>query len=174
MPLSTAQRSTKKGKYPYYGASGIIDYIDDYVFEGEHVIISEDGENLRSRKTPIAFMANGQFWVNNHAHILKGNINGVNELLIHHFSQLDLNPYLTGAVQPKLNKQNLLLISLPFPNSLPIAEPVLNEFYSLSRLVLNNILENQTLTTLRDTLLPKLISGEVRVKDVQQTLDQAL
>ena len=75
VPLSTTERNKRKGKYPYYGASGIIDYIDDFIFDGEYLIISEDGENLRSRKTPIAFWATGQFWVNNHAHIVLGKEN---------------------------------------------------------------------------------------------------
>ena len=71
VPLSSMQRQQLQGSYPYYGASGIVDYVNDYIFEGSHVLISEDGENLKSRNTPIAFEASGKFWVNNHAHILK-------------------------------------------------------------------------------------------------------
>jgi len=71
IPLSSMERSKRQGVFPYYGASGIVDYINDYIFDGEYVLVSEDGENLRTRKTPIAFKAIGQFWVNNHAHILK-------------------------------------------------------------------------------------------------------
>ena len=174
VPLSTGQRSQRKGKYPYYGASGIIDNIDDFIFDGEHVIISEDGENLRSRKTPIGFSAVGKFWVNNHAHILKGKQNGVNRLIICHIAQMDMNPYLTGAVQPKLNKSNLLSIDIAIPKEDSIIQETLIEFHSISRLVFSNESENQSLTELRDTLLPKLISGEVRLQEFQEKVNNVI
>lgn len=116
VPLSSQVRAKRKGNYPYYGASGIVDYIDNYLFEGEHVLISEDGENLRSRQTPIAFKANGKFWVNNHAHIVKGKKPFLNDWLVYYFKNLDINPYITGAVQPKLNKENLLSIRIRLPD----------------------------------------------------------
>ncbi|HBX50358.1 MAG: type I restriction endonuclease subunit S [Bacteroidetes bacterium RIFOXYA12_FULL_35_11] len=84
IPLNSRERAERKGKYPYYGASGIVDYIDDFIFEGEHVLISEDGENLRSRQTPIAFKANGKFWVNNHAHIFKGKEDWINDYIVYY------------------------------------------------------------------------------------------
>ncbi|EDP0207864.1 restriction endonuclease subunit S [Campylobacter jejuni] len=115
IPLNAMQRQKMKGKYPYYGASGIIDYVNDYLFDGEYVLISEDGENLKSRKTPIAFKASGKFWVNNHAHIIKGKMDFQNDLIVYIFKNIDLNPYLTGAVQPKLNKENLLDIDFYLP-----------------------------------------------------------
>ena len=115
IPLSTMQRMNRKGAYPYYGASGVIDYIDDFIFDGEFVLISEDGENLRTRKTPIAFKVSGKFWVNNHAHIVKGKQDYFNDLIVYLFENLDLNPYITGAVQPKLNQSTLLNIPLKIP-----------------------------------------------------------
>lgn len=115
VPLSKMERINKQGKYPYYGASGIVDYLDEYIFDGEYVLISEDGENLKTRKTPIAFKASGKFWVNNHAHILQGKKDYLNDLLIYYFASIDLNPYITGAVQPKLNKTNLLEIPILLP-----------------------------------------------------------
>lgn len=115
IPLNSRERENRKGIYPYYGASGIVDYIDDYLFEGEHVLISEDGENLRSRKTPIAFKADGKFWVNNHAHILKGNTKILNDYIVYYFQNTDMSPFVTGAVQPKLNKENLLSIPIKIP-----------------------------------------------------------
>ena len=72
IPLSTQQRSQRQGESPYYGASGIIDSIDDYIFDGKFLLISEDCANLVERKTPIAFFASGKFWVNNHAHVVRG------------------------------------------------------------------------------------------------------
>ena len=116
IPLNSRQRAGVKKTYPYYGASGVVDYVEDYLFEGEHVLISEDGENLRSRNTPIAFKANGKFWVNNHAHIFKGNEDWINDFVVYYFMILNVNPYITGAVQPKLNKENLLSISIVMTN----------------------------------------------------------
>lgn len=117
VPLSSMQRAARQGPYPYYGASGIIDHVDDFLFDGEYVLVSEDGENLKSRNTPIAFKATGQFWVNNHAHILRGRKNHLNDLIVYYFQNLDLHPYITGAVQPKLNKANLLAIPIYLPVS---------------------------------------------------------
>lgn len=116
IPLKSLDRQKRQGPYPYYGASGIVDSIDGYIFDGTYLLISEDGENLRTRKTPIAFKAHGKFWVNNHAHILSEKEEGVLDYLEYYFSTLDLNPYITGAAQPKLNKANLDSIEIPFPD----------------------------------------------------------
>lgn len=116
IPLKSLDRAKRQGPYPYYGASGIVDSIDDYIFDGTYLLISEDGENLRTRKTPIAFKANGKFWVNNHAHILSEKEEGVLDYLEYYFSALDLNAYITGAAQPKLNKANLDSIDIPYPD----------------------------------------------------------
>lgn len=116
VPLNSREREKRKGKYPYYGASGIVDYIDGYIFDGEYVLISEDGENLRSRQTPIAFKADGKFWVNNHAHVIKGKEPFLNDWIVYFFQNFDINPFITGAVQPKLNKENLQLIEIPLPD----------------------------------------------------------
>jgi len=115
VPLSTLERANRQGPYPYYGASGVVDYIDGFLFEGEHVLISEDGENLSSRKTPIAFKADGKFWVNNHAHIIKCRSESLADLLVYYFANLDLHEFISGAAQPKLNKANLLSIPIILP-----------------------------------------------------------
>jgi type I restriction enzyme S subunit len=112
-PVKESER--KKGPYPYYGASGIVDYVDDYLFEGLHLLIAEDGENLRTRKTPIAFMADGKFWVNNHAHIVTGNGEVTTEYLHYFLQNADIQPYLTGAVMPKLTQGNLNRIPVRYP-----------------------------------------------------------
>ena len=88
IPLKSSDRKKRQGYYPYYGASGVIDYIDDYIFDGEFLLISEDGANLVARNTPIAFTAKGQFWVNNHAHIVKTHCN-IPLKYLRLFSQLD-------------------------------------------------------------------------------------
>jgi len=115
VPLKSLDRDKRQGEYPYYGASGVVDYIDDYVFDGVFLLISEDGENLRTRNTPVAFKASGKFWVNNHAHILAEKEEGILDYLEYYFSKLDISPYITGAVQPKLNKANLDSIEIPIP-----------------------------------------------------------
>lgn len=115
IPLKSLDRQKRQGPYPYYGASGIVDSIDAYIFNGTYLLISEDGENLRTRKTPIVFKASGKFWVNNHAHILAEKEEGALDYLEYYFTTLDINAYITGAVQPKLSKANLDSILIPFP-----------------------------------------------------------
>ena len=150
-PLSSMERSNRKGVYPYYGASDIIDHIDGYIFEGEHVLISEDGENLRTRQTPIAFLADGKYWVNNHAHIVKSDYIH-NRLICYYFAQLDLNPYITGAVQPKLSQDSIKNIPLYLPVSLDEREQIVSVLSSLDDKIdlLNR--ENATLEALAETL----------------------
>lgn len=106
----------KRGPHPYYGASGIVDYVDGYLFEGEHLLIAEDGENLRTRQTPIAFRADGKFWVNNHAHIVIGNHRASTRYLEYAVLGTDISAYLTGAVMPKLTQGNLNRIEVPCPS----------------------------------------------------------
>lgn len=112
-PVKESER--KGGPYPYYGASGIVDYVDGYIFEGLHLLIAEDGENLRTRQTPIAFMADGKFWVNNHAHIVTGNSEVTTKYLNYFLQNADIQSYLTGAVMPKLTQGNLNRIPVRYP-----------------------------------------------------------
>ncbi len=112
-PVKEADR--KAGPYPYYGASGVVDYVDDYIFDGEYLLIAEDGENLRTRQTPIAFRARGKFWVNNHAHIVVGNDRTSTRYLEYAVLGSDVTSYLTGAVMPKLTQGNLNRIEVPCP-----------------------------------------------------------
>ncbi len=116
VPLSTKQRSKRSGPYPYYGASGVIDYVDDYLFDGRYLLVSEDGENLNSRKTPIAFFASGRFWVNNHAHIIRARPNVADDYFLMSWLQSsNISGYITGAAQPKLSQANLKSIKLYLP-----------------------------------------------------------
>jgi len=161
IPLSSMERANKKGQYPYYGASGIIDYLDDYIFEGEHVLISEDGENLRSRQTPIAFLADGKFWVNNHAHIVKSDYIH-NRLICYYFANLDLNPYITGAVQPKLSQNTLNRIPLFLPESLDDRREIVSILSSLDDKIdlLNR--ENATLEAMAEALFHQWFIEEAK------------
>lgn len=112
-PVKESER--KPGPYPYYGASGIVDYVDGYLFDGNYLLIGEDGENMRTRQTPIAFMASGKFWVNNHAHIVTGNHLADTRFLMYSILNADIHAYLTGAVMPKLTQGNLNKILLRCP-----------------------------------------------------------
>lgn len=112
-PITSSQR--KPGKIPYYGASGIVDYVEDYIFDGDYLLISEDGANLLARSTPIAFSISGKNWVNNHAHILKFETKYERLFVEYYLNSIDLAPYITGAAQPKLNKKNLNSIKIPNP-----------------------------------------------------------
>lgn len=160
-PLSSMQRSVRKGEIPYYGASGIIDYIDDYIFEGEHVLISEDGENLRSRQTPIAFLAGGKFWVNNHAHIIKSDYIH-NRLICYYFANFDLNPFLTGAVQPKLSQDSLMRIPIFLPKSIEDRKQIVSIIASVDDKIDLLYQENKTLEAMAETLFRKWFIEEVR------------
>lgn len=115
IPLSSKERSTRKGNFPYYGAQGIIDYINDFIFNGTYLLIAEDGENLKSQKQDIAQLATGKFWVNNHAHIVESN--GLCDIryLCYLINRMDLSGYITGSAQPKLNQANLLSIIIRLP-----------------------------------------------------------
>jgi len=118
-PIAQSIRQSKGKIYDYYGASGIIDKIDGYTHEGKNLLIGEDGANLVARSTPVAFIADGKYWVNNHAHVL-GYLDAATLIFIKNYiNAIDLKPYITGGFQPKLNQANLLVISVPLP---PLAE----------------------------------------------------
>lgn len=119
VPLKRADRAARQGRYDYYGASGVIDRIDDYIFDGDFLLIGEDGANLVLRSTPIAFIASGQFWVNNHAHVVESVDRDALEYLAIFINSIDLRPYLTGIAQPKLNQGRMNRIPVPLP---PLAE----------------------------------------------------
>jgi type I restriction enzyme S subunit len=107
VPLKSSDRAAISGNIPYYGASGIIDFVNDYTHDGEYVLIGEDGANLLTRNKPIAFLAKGKIWVNNHAHVLKNRHDSRLEFIEFLINSIDLEPYITGSAQPKLNKGNL-------------------------------------------------------------------
>ena len=119
IPLSVAQREKLQKKYDYYGASGVIDKVDQYLFDKPLLLIGEDGANLLLRSKPIAFIASGQYWVNNHAHVIDS-VGGVDLRYIALFiNAINLAPYVTGTAQPKMNQEKLNSILVPLP---PVAE----------------------------------------------------
>lgn len=114
-PLSSRERDDRKGSYPYYGAQGIVDYLDDYTYEGDYLLVAEDGENLRSRKQPIANEAHGRFRVNNHAHVITATKHCNLTYLKHLLNCMDIAAYVTGSTQPKLSQASLLNIKVDLP-----------------------------------------------------------
>ena len=115
VPITKSKR--KSGTVPYYGASGIVDYVNDYIFDGSYLLVSEDGANLESRTYPIAFSISGKSWVNNHAHILKFEDADVQAYVELYLNSYSLKGYITGAAQPKLTQDNLNKIPINIPSS---------------------------------------------------------
>jgi type I restriction enzyme S subunit len=103
------------GNIPYYGASGIVDYVSDYIFDGDYLLVSEDGANLLARSSPIAFSISGKSWVNNHAHVLAFESDVTRRFVELYLNSIDLSGYVSRAAQPKLNQANLNKIPIPVP-----------------------------------------------------------
>ena len=113
IPITSNQR--EKGTIPYYGASGIIDYVKDFIYNENLLCISEDGANLIDRNYPIAYSISGKTWVNNHAHVLKFENNSTQLLVEKYINSINVEGYLTGMAQPKLNRGKLDIIPIPLP-----------------------------------------------------------
>ena len=113
-PITSGAR--EKGTIPYYGASGVVDHVKGFIFDGDYLLVSEDGANLIARTTPIAFSIRGKSWVNNHAHVLKFNTYEERRFVEYYLNSIDLMPYISGAAQPKLNQKNLNKIKIPSPS----------------------------------------------------------
>ena len=114
--LSKNQTEKKQARnFPYYGATGIIDYVENYIFDGTYLLIGEDGANLLSKAKDNAFMVSGKFWLNNHAHIFESNEVAELSYLRLVINSMSLNPYVTGSAQPKLTQKKLLSIPVPLP-----------------------------------------------------------
>ena len=169
IPLSGRERAARTGPYPYYGAASVMDYIDDFIFSGVHLLIGEDGSVVRDDGTPVLQYIWGEFWVNNHAHVVVGDGAVSTEQIYMFLQQTNIRPYVTGAVQPKLNQGNLFRVPfLRAPDSvLCCFAEIVSPLFERIRLSFG---ESRTLTALRDALLPKLISGELRVGDAERVL----
>lgn len=162
-PLSKLEREKRESIYPYYGATKIIDYVDNYIFDGKYILVGEDGTVQTETGNPFIQYVWGKFWVSNHAHILKGKLIS-DELLMLYLKNTNVVPYITGAVQPKLNKKNLNSIKFVIADKETIIkfENFIKSYFQKIR-ILNK--ENKKLIELRDTLLPKFMSGEIEIPD---------
>lgn len=164
IPVKQSDRAKKQGPFPYYGASGIIDHVEDFLFNGSYLLIAEDGANLLSRNTPIAFQAHGQFWVNNHAHIVKTLGDIPLEFLEHYLNSIDLQFFITGSAQPKLTQATLNRIPVPLPPKSEILEIVEKVGKILQSLVpLEAAYEHWTLALggLEQSILSQAFRGEL-------------
>ena len=147
VPLSGAQREKRQGNFRYYGAQGVIDHIDDFIFDGTYLLIAEDGENLKSKKQNIAQVVDGQFWVNNHAHIVQGNELCNTRYLCYLLNSMDLSGYITGSAQPKLSQANLNTVTLFLPD-IAVQERIVEWLYLFDKKIevnkqINDNLEKQ-------------------------------
>lgn len=173
VPLSSAERSQMQGPFPYYGAAGPIDFVDNFLFDGEYVLVGEDGSVISPGGKPVLQHVWGQFWVSNHAHVLQPrggwSISSLRNLL----SGVEIGPYVTGAVQPKLSMTNLkrVPVVLPPQHLLQRYAVVVDEFVGRERLNSETI---AILSQLRDTLLPRLISGKLRVPEAEKLVEAVL
>lgn len=167
IPLSGADRTKMEKKiYPYYGAASLMDFVDNYIFDGKYLLLGEDGTVVDDAGYPILQYVWGQFWVNNHAHILTGRLGYDVESLYMLFKQTPVKSIVTGAVQPKISQANLRSVQVVIPPEHNLREynDLVEPLFSLFRA---NEEECKNLTALRDTLLPKLMSGEIDVSAVQ-------
>ena len=168
VPLSVAQRQQLKKIYDYYGASGVIDKVDKYLFDKDLLLIGEDGANLINRSTPIAFIAKGKYWVNNHAHVLdvcSGMALSYVALFINAISLVD---YVTGTAQPKMNqeKMNSILLAIPpvkeqhrILEKMSMVDAFVDKYASLQTKL--DSLDNSVYELLRKSILQEAILGKL-------------
>ena len=154
VPLSGAQREKRQGNFRYYGAQGVIDHIDDFIFDGTYLLIAEDGENLKSKKQNIAQVVEGQFWVNNHAHIVQGNELCNTRYLCYLLNSMDLSGYVTGSAQPKLSQANLNAVTLFLP-SITVQERIVECLYLFDKKIAVNQKINDNLQQQAELLYHK-------------------
>jgi type I restriction enzyme S subunit len=163
IPITKSDREA--GEYPYYGASGIVDYVAHYIFDGDALLVSEDGANLLARSTPIAFSVSGRYWVNNHAHILKFDQIATQRFVEFFLESIPLDEYITGAAQPKLNQRALNSILIPVPEAVGEQLEVVNRIQAIAEqadsLCLTYQRQISCLDELKQSLLHRAFNGEL-------------
>ncbi|MHB8113897.1 MAG: restriction endonuclease subunit S [Bellilinea sp.] len=171
VPLSSRERENRKGIFPYYGAASILDYIDDYLFDGVYLLMGEDGTVITEDEKPILQYVSGKFWVNNHTHVLRGKGIFSTEYIFLVLKNTSVKHIVTGAVQPKINQGNMNNLSVIIPDT-----STLRSYQDIVRPFFENILEIEqetaTLSSIRDALLPKLMNGEIYVSIGKENPDE--
>ncbi|MGP6178558.1 restriction endonuclease subunit S [Microbacterium sp. A196] len=171
VPLSAAERDSRPGSVPYYGATGVFGYVDEAIFDEPIVLVGEDGSVINADSSPVTQYVWGPAWVNNHAHVLRGN--GISsEMLFQSLRTADVSTLVTGAVQPKISMGNLKRLQLVIPSTpdLPRIETTIASETAAKRAALD---ENRTLAATREALLPQLMSGKLRVRDIEAVASAA-
>ena len=165
IPLSSRERADLAKIYPYYGATSVMDYVDRYLFDGIYLLLGEDGTVVDSKGFPILQYVEGKFWVNNHAHIITGKNGFTVETLYLLFSLTNVQSIITGAVQPKISQANLNKVPVIIPSKAELSafDAIIQPIFAQIR---NLRTENDRLAVIRDTLLPRLMSGELDVSSL--------
>ena len=169
-PMSSREREQHKGKYPYYGATSIIDYVDDYIFNDTYLLMGEDGTVKTSEGYPVLQYIWGKNWINNHAHVLQGTIISTEHLMFA-LRKKNIEALITGAVQPKINQVNMNKIKVIIGTD-EINKRFEDEIKVIVAKIKENIIENEILEQLRDTLLPKLMNGEIDLDKIEIKSDK--
>lgn len=152
-PLEGAKRIS--GSYPYYGASGIVDYVDGYLFDEELILLSEDGANITDRNYPVCFLASGKYWVNNHAHVLQTKQGNENNFICNSLERKDYTQYNTGMAMPKLNKETCKKIPISCPE-FEEQKKIGDYFRSLDHLITLHQRELEKLQNIKKSMLEKM------------------
>ena len=163
VPLSSNDRELVKGEIPYYGATGIMDYVNNYIFDGDYVLMAEDGSVMTEEGTPILHRISGKNWVNNHAHVLEPIKNHSCKLLMMLLKDVSVMKIKTGSIQMKINQENMNKIVVP-AIPLELLSEINQKLEVIDKQQLTLIEENKQLTQLRDWLLPMLMNGQVKVE----------
>jgi type I restriction enzyme S subunit len=167
VPLSSSERGKRPGLYPYHGATGVVDHVDDFLFDGIYLLVGEDGSVVKENGLAFTQYVWGKFWVNNHAHVLQGNAPVSTEQLAMYFQHEMVTPYITGAVQLKLSQGRMNSMPFLFPGA-SLCERFHEVVAPLFERIRLNSQESADLARTRDLLLPKLMSGEIRVSEAQE------
>ncbi len=168
IPLASREREQRVGPFPYYGATGVFGYVDDFLFNEVLVLVGEDGSVVNPDGAPVTQYIWGRAWINNHAHPLTGK--GIsNELLLLALRESDVRSIVTGAVQPKISMGNLKRLTLVLPLKRAIESLVvqLDDLFATYRHLAD---ETTSLVEVRDALLPELLSGRIRVPEAHETV----
>ncbi|MBQ0957702.1 restriction endonuclease subunit S [Ideonella sp. 4Y11] len=173
IPLSGQERAKRRGPFPYYGAAALMDHVDDHLFEGTHVLVGEDGSVTQPDGMPVLQYVWGKFWVNNHAHVLQGAHGICTEHVLLSLRSTNIQHLVTGAVQAKLSQGNMWRIDFMLP-SREVAGAFASIIGPLFARFRQNAEQAQSLAEVRDALLPRLISGQLRLPEAIAETEEAL
>ena len=165
VPLSSLIRANARGLYPYYGAAKVLDFVEDYLFEGEHLLFAEDGTVQTREGYPVLQLVDDRFWANNHTHVLQAKDPLSTKFLYLQLLSIRITPYITGSAQPKITQTNLNRIPILIPDQVTLGK-IEQHIHAIFSLINRLNVRNASLRRTRDLLLPRLISGKLDVEDL--------